>query len=271
MADIELKHHDVGAGEPTVALIHGFSSGPEDWAAQAEHLSARHRVISVALRGHGISDRGAAPMSMEQLATDCLEILSYKGITNAILAGHSMGTRVAIEAHRQAPDVVEGLILMDGSNATSQSDVGSALAGFESTVAELGYAGFAKMLFAQMFYDAKHDALKERYIERALKVPEDVGTPLYKNLITWDGTVTSDALQAAKIPILVVQSTTRDAKGGRRALEPGEIGAYESFVLKHAAHADVVGMPGLGHYTMIEAPAEVNQAIDAWLDQHSLR
>ena len=53
MADIELKHHDVGAGEPTVVLIHGFSSGPEDWAAQAEHLSARHRVISVALRGHG--------------------------------------------------------------------------------------------------------------------------------------------------------------------------------------------------------------------------
>ncbi|MEM9355776.1 MAG: alpha/beta hydrolase [Pseudomonadota bacterium] len=271
MADIELKHEDVGSGSPAIMLIHGFSSGPEDWAGQAEHLASRHRVISVALRGHGISGRGEAPMSMEQLATDCLEILKDKGIDNAILAGHSMGTRVAIEAHRQAPDVVKGLILMDGSNSTAQSDLNAALANFEATVEKLGYTGFAKMLFEQMFYDPKHDALKERYVARALKVPEEVGTPLYKNLITWDGTVTSKALAAADIPILVVQSTTRDAKGGRRTLEPGEVGAYESFVLQHATHADIVGMPGLGHYTMTEAPAEVNVAIDKWLDQHSLR
>lgn len=271
MTDIELKHDDAGAGSPAVVLIHGFSSGPEDWAAQAKHLSSRHRVISVALRGHGISDRGSAPMSMEQLATDCLDLLAKKGIDSAILAGHSMGTRVAIEAHRQSPSVVKGLILMDGSNSTSQSDLDTALAGFEAGVDKMGYAGFAKMLFEQMFYDPKHDALKERYVARALKVPEEVGKPLYQNLITWDGTVTQGALQAAKIPILVVQSTTRDAKGGRRALEPGEIGAYENFVLKHAPHADVVGMPGLGHYTMIEAPDEVNAAIDNWLDQHSLR
>ena len=271
MADIELKHDDAGSGDPAIILIHGFSSGPEDWAAQAKHLASKHRVISVALRGHGISERGSAPMSMEQLATDCLEILQDKGIGNAILGGHSMGTRVAIEAHRQAPAVVKGLILMDGSNATSQSDLDTALAGFETALKDLGYDGFAKMLFEQMFYDAKHDALKEQCVARALKVPEEIGSPLYKNLITWDGTVTENALRAAQIPILVVQSTTRDAKGGRRALEPGEVGAYESFVLKHAPHADVVGMPGLGHYTMIEAPGEVNAAIDKWLDQHGLR
>ena len=271
MADIELKHDDVGTGSPAIVLIHGFSSGPEDWAAQAEHLSSRHRVISVALRGHGITGRGDAPMSMEQLATDCLEILQDKGIDGAILAGHSMGTRVAIEAHRQAPTVVKGLILMDGSNSTSQSDLDTALAHFEATLSDIGYTSFAKKLFEQMFYDPKHDALKERYVARALKVTEEIGAPLYRNLITWDGTVTRDALRNANIPVLVVQSTTRDAKGGRRALEPGEVGAYESFVVQYATHADVVGMPGLGHYTMTEAPAEVNAAIDSWLDKHSLR
>ena len=174
---------------------------------------------------------------MEQLATDCLEIQSDKGITKAILAGHSMRTRVVIETHRQAPDIVKGLILMDGSNATSSTDLDTALAGFQSTDAELRYAGSAKMLFARMFYDSKHDAWKERFIECALKVPEDIGTPLHKNIITWDGTVSSAAMQAANILILVVQSTTRDAKDGRRALEPGE----------------------------------VNRTIEAWLDQHSLR
>lgn len=271
MSDIELRHTGQGAGSPAILLVHGFSSGPEDWAAQAEHLAKRHRVISVGLRGHNVSERGTADMSMEQLATDCLDLLRSKGIDRAIVAGHSMGTRIAIEAHRQAPQLVAGLILADGSNSTALADLDTALAGFEAALADVGYTAFAEGLFAQMFNDPKHDALKQKYIARALAVPEEVGRPLYRNLITWDGRVAREALEAAAIPILVIQSTTRDAGGGRRPLEPGETGPYEAFVSRHAPHAEVVALPGFGHYTMIEAPAEVNAAIDAWLDKNDLR
>lgn len=271
MADIELKHEDQGSGRPAIVLVHGFCSGPEDWRPQAGHLAARHRVISVALRGHGISARGGAPMSMEQLAADCIELLRAKGIGSAVFGGHSMGTRIAIEAHRQAPDLVKGLILLDGSNATAIADLDTALAGFRTGVAENGYRAFAEGLFAQMFYDPRHDALKARYIARALAVPEEIGKPLYENLITWDGTVAREAIAAASVPILVIQSTTRDAAGGRRPLQSGEIGAYETFVQGLAPHAGIVGLPGLGHYTMLEDPAAVNRAIDSWLDNHGLR
>ena len=271
MADIELKHSDSGSGDPALVFVHGFCSGPEDWAPQADHFAARHRIIAIGLRGHGISDRGSAEMSMEQLATDCLDLLREKGIGRAIFAGHSMGTRIAIEAHRQAPDVVAGLVLVDGSNSTAVADLETAMAGFETVIAEQGYSAFADALFGQMFYDTKHDALKEKYIARARAVPEDIAKPLYRNLITWDGTVTPDALRNASIPILVIQSTTRDAAGGRRPLEPDEVGVYEDYVKKYAPHADVVAMPGFGHYTMLEAPDETNKAIDGWLDQHNLR
>ncbi len=271
MADIELKHADQGSGAPAIVLIHGFCSGPEDWQPQADHLAGRHRVISVALRGHGISERGSAPMGMEQLARDCLELVRAKGLDRVVFGGHSMGTRIALEACRQAPETVNGLILLDGSNATAMADAETALAGFRTVVAEQGYAAFAEALFAQMFYDPQQDELKQRLIARALKVPEETGRPLYENLIKWDGAVARSAIAGANVPILVVQSTTRDAAGGRRALKPGETGAYEALVLEHAPHADIVAVPGVGHFTMLEAPDEVNAAIDKWLEKNNLR
>ena len=271
MTGTGLVHEDVGSGDPAVMLIHGFASGIEDWAAQQRHLSARHRVVSVALRGHGVSERGDAAMTMEQAAADCLGLLKAKGIARAVLAGHSMGTRIALEAHRQAPETVVGLILVDGSNATAIADLETARDGFRKTIAEKGYSGFAEPLFAQMFYDPKFDELKARYIARALKVHAENGLAHYESLITWDGTVARQAISEAAAPILVIQSTTRDASGGRRTLEPGEVGAYESLVKEHAPGADIVAMPGLGHYTMIEAPEAVNASIDQWLDSHALR
>ncbi len=271
MSDIDLRHSDAGEGNPVIVLVHGFASGPEDWQPQADHLAARHRVITVALRGHGISARGQAAMTMEQLAADCLELIRAKGIDRAVFGGHSMGTRIAIDAHRQAPDLVKGLILADGSNSTALADLDAVLAGFRTAVAATGYRAFAEALFAQMFYDPELDDLKQKLIARALAVPEQIGRPLYENLIRWDGTRARDALSAADIPILVVQSTTRDASGGRRTLQAGEVGAYERFVAQLAPHAEIVGLPGYGHYTMLEAADEVNSAIDRWLDRHNLR
>jgi len=271
MSDIELQYVDRGTGTPAIVFIHGFASGPEDWAPQAEYFAGRHRVVSVALRGHGTSERGTAEMTIEQLAADCLAVLEARGIDRAILAGHSMGTRVAIEGHRQAPDRVCGLILLDGSNATALTTLDDALGHFDRTIAERGYLGFAEPLFAQMFFDPKHNTLKQKLVARALKVPEETGKPLYQHMIRYDASVVPGALQMANVPILVIQSTTRSATGARRTLEPGEVGVYENFVLRHAPGADIVTMAGLGHYTMLEAPAEVNQTIEDWMARHHLR
>ncbi|MGI9524807.1 MAG: alpha/beta fold hydrolase [Hyphomicrobiaceae bacterium] len=271
MAEIPIECHDAGAGEPAIVLVHGFCSGPEDWRFQVEHLAQHHHVIAPGLRGHGITMRGSSPMSIEQLATDCLDLMDEKGAQHAIVGGHSMGTRIAIEMCRQAPKRVRGLILVDGSNTTAKTDLEAALASYNDSIVERGYTAVTEALFAQMTFDPKHDAMKQAFIVRARAVPEAIGLPLYRNLIVWDGTVARDVLAATRVPILVLQSTTRETMGSRRTLQPGERGAYETLVLDNAPHADVVGFSGLGHYTMLEAPDEVNAAIDAWSDEHSLR
>lgn len=270
MSEIELDHTDQGSGSPALVLIHGFSSGREDWQAQADHFAGRHRVIAPALRAHGATPRGAAPMTIPQLATDCLDLVRSKGIDSAIVGGHSMGTRVALEMARQAPELVRGLLLLDGSN-TALAGKEAALESFDRAVSEVGYPTFARKLFEAMFFDPAHAALSDKLVQRALAVPDETAHELYRNMVIWDGDDAPTVMQGIHVPALVLQSTTRGADNVRRTLEPGETGAYETLISRFVRTSEIVEMPGLGHFITYEAPDQVNAAIDAFLDKHGLR
>ncbi|MCB1511200.1 MAG: alpha/beta hydrolase [Hyphomicrobiaceae bacterium] len=270
MTDITLHHTDQGNGAPALFWIHGFSSGLEDWDAQVAHFSPRHRNIAVALRGHGASERGTRDMTIPQLAEDCLAILREKKIDSVVVAGHSMGTRIALELAQQAPEIVKGLILVDGSN-TALAGGATAIEAFDKAVLERGYPAFARGLFEAMFFDDKWSELSKQLVDRALSVPVTTAHALYRNMVRWDGDVADAAMAAVRVPVLVIQSTTRGAENVRRTLKQGETGSYEALVLKHIPSAEVVALPGLGHFVSYEAPREVNAAIDAFLDGENLR
>ena len=259
---ITLFDIDEGAGEPVFLLIHGFCSGKEDWEPQIEALAKTNRVIAPDLRGHGASPRGSAEMTIEQLAADCIAHVNAKGVNHMVVAGHSMGTRVALEIARQAPDKVFGLLLVDGSNgAAGQRD--AAVQAFEDTIAADGFEAFARNLFEQMFFDPQHEGLAEKLVARALAVPEETARPLYRNMTVWDGDTAETAIADARVPILALQSTTRDANG-RRSLERDERGPYVELVARNAPQTEVVLFPGLGHFVTREAPEQVNVAIESW-------
>lgn len=270
MNDITLHHVDEGQGEPALLWIHGFSSGLEDWDAQVAHFSPRHRNIAVALRGHGQTDRGTRDMSIPQLAEDCVALLREKGVGSVVVAGHSMGTRIALEVARQMPDIVKGLILVDGSN-TALGGKDYAVEAFDQKVLDVGYPAYARNLFEAMFFDDKWTDLSKRLVDRALSVPVKTAHALYRNMVLWDGDHAQAVMAGVNVPVLVLQSTTRGADNLRRTLKPGETGSYEAVVLKNIPDAKVVAMPGLGHFVSYEAPDAVNAAIDTWLDEAKLR
>lgn len=269
MSEIELHHTDTGSGKPALLFIHGFSSGLEDWDAQAAHFSGRHRVIAPALRGHGKTPRGTAEMTIPQLATDCLDLVRGKGITSLVVAGHSMGTRIALDIARQAPELVRGLLLVDGSN-TALAGKEAALTAFDEVVAAQGYGAYAKGLFEAMFFDDRHAALSKRLVDRALAVPEETAHSLYRNMILWDGDEAQKVMAATTVPTLVIQSTTRGADNARRTLAAGETGAYETLITSHIPDAEIVAMPGLGHFVTYEDAGTVNAAIGRFLAKHGL-
>lgn len=263
-ADITLAALDEGAGEPAFLLIHGLCSGKEDWQPQVEMLAHTNRVIAVDLRGHGETPRGTASISMEQLAADCLEHVRAKGLKQLVVAGHSMGTRVAFEIANQAPDMVNGLLLVDGSNGAA-GRAQQAHDEFENILQQKSWREFAQGLFEQMFFDDAHKALEAQLVERALSVPEETGIALYRSMLVWDGEKAEVSMREARVPILVIQSTTRSPGGtSRKPLDRGERGPYPELVARNAPQAEISLFPGRGHFVTREAPAEVNAAIDSW-------
>jgi pimeloyl-ACP methyl ester carboxylesterase len=97
---------------PAVVFIHGAQNDHSVWALQTRYL-AHHGfgVLAVDLPGHGRS-KGPALPSVEAMAAWLLGILDAAGVTKAVLAGHSMGSLIALEAACQAPERVAGLALL---------------------------------------------------------------------------------------------------------------------------------------------------------------
>src|SRR5205085_6346113 len=96
----------------TVMFVHGAAHDHSVWALQSRYF-AHHGfdVLAVDLPGHGRS-AGPALDSVEAMASWVLGLLDANGIKQAMLAGHSLGSLVALDACRQGPDRVSRLALL---------------------------------------------------------------------------------------------------------------------------------------------------------------
>jgi pimeloyl-ACP methyl ester carboxylesterase len=111
------------ANLPTIVFIHGAQNDHSVWALQSRYF-AHHgfSVLAIDLPGHGRS-KGDALTSVESMAAWLLEFLQAAGVKQAQLAGHSMGSLIALEARHQNPSKVSKLMLLGTAYPMKVSDV----------------------------------------------------------------------------------------------------------------------------------------------------
>lgn len=124
------------AALPTVVFIHGAQNDHSVWGLQSRWFAHHgYGVLAVDLPGHGRSG-GPALASVEAMADWLLALLDAAGVRRALLAGHSMGSLVALEAASRAPGRVRGLAMLgttwpmkvsDSLLATSRDDENAAI------------------------------------------------------------------------------------------------------------------------------------------------
>ncbi|ROR32546.1 alpha/beta fold hydrolase [Inmirania thermothiophila] len=97
---------------PAVVLLHGSAQDHTVWLWQSRYL-AHHgwRVLAVDLPGHGRSEGPPLPR-IEDLAGWTAALLEAAGAGRAVLAGHSMGSLVALETAATEPDRAAALVLV---------------------------------------------------------------------------------------------------------------------------------------------------------------
>jgi pimeloyl-ACP methyl ester carboxylesterase len=97
---------------PAVVLIHGALNDHSVWALQSRHLAHHgHAVLAVDLPGHGRSE-GPALDSVEALADWIVALLAAAGVERAALAGHSLGSLIALEAAARLGEAAQALVMI---------------------------------------------------------------------------------------------------------------------------------------------------------------
>jgi pimeloyl-ACP methyl ester carboxylesterase len=137
-----------GVGEPGVIAVHGLSQTAWIWAPVARRLGGANglrRVVTMDLRGHGLSDAPTDDGAYELpvLASDVVAVAEGSGLLPAgdagaarvVLAGHGFGAIVAATAGFELGDRCAGLVLVDGGweflEASTGVDVDEFLRGID--------------------------------------------------------------------------------------------------------------------------------------------
>ncbi|MEC3919638.1 alpha/beta fold hydrolase [Nocardia sp. CDC160] len=89
-----LRVHAYGPADGNVlVLVHGWTCCLEYWNPQINAFAGEYRVVAYDVRGHGESESGSAPLTVDQLADDLAEVLDavLRPGQRAVLVGHSLG------------------------------------------------------------------------------------------------------------------------------------------------------------------------------------
>lgn len=103
-------------GAPTVVAIHGITANAWSWDPVAHQLAGGLEVVAIDLRGRGRSWTQPGPVGLRQHADDVAAVIEQVG-GPVVVAGHSMGTYVALLLADRHPALVRSLVLVDGGTA----------------------------------------------------------------------------------------------------------------------------------------------------------
>ena len=238
-------------GEPLL-LLHGYTDSSRSFSLMVPHLS-RYRLLIPDQRGHGGSDAPACCYSPSQFADDARLFLDSLRIVQANVAGHSLGSMVAISLAADHPSRVSRLVLI-GSTALVPVKRGDWL--YDNALALKAPLDPASQ-FMRDWHPANQPTPVDPVFAEAVR-REFMTIPLH----VWRGVMRELAsvpvgrhAADVKAPVLVLS-------GGKDPLFPAE---HHASLLKAFPHAQAQVFAELGHNPNWEKPKEVAEAIDQFI------
>lgn len=231
-----------GKGSPTLVLVHGWSCDGTFFARQLPELAKEHRVVTVDLIGHGRSDKPEIKYDGKTLGRSVLAAMDAAGVDKAVLIGHSMGLPVIRSVYADAPSRVIGLVSLDGSVFSGS---------FGNFIEQMkGPSGLdnRKRMLQTMFAPSTSQELRDEITKKMTAAPEHVAVSAMEF-----GVPSQLWKQAVSVPTLAIQQKRPSSQSTRPQFE------------RAFTNLDYREMEGVGHFLMMEKPAEVNAIILPWV------
>jgi pimeloyl-ACP methyl ester carboxylesterase len=245
---VAISYQVLGNGPVSVVFVHGWLGDRTYWRHQLDHFASAHRVVALDLAGHGDSGVDRDQWTYRAFGEDVAAVVRSLKLERVVLVGHSMGGPVILEAARLVPEKVIGLVAVDAlqdPEAPGMTDaaVDAFLVPFESD-----FANAVRTLVGRAMFVPRSDAaLKAWIVEDMASASPTVGIGALRSNMLWASTTRSDALAALRSPIRLINSD----------LFPTDSAAVSRYGMQ------VVIMPGLGHFVMLEDPATFNDLLSS--------
>jgi pimeloyl-ACP methyl ester carboxylesterase len=110
--DAKIYYEVYGKGQPIVLLHGGLFGSTVEMTEFIEKLKKNHQVIAISTRGHGKSELGSEPVSLEQRATDAMAVINAVTKDSVTVIGFSDGGYAAYQLAAMFPDRVKKMVVM---------------------------------------------------------------------------------------------------------------------------------------------------------------
>lgn len=111
---IQLHYLDHPGDGPPLILMPGLTANAHSFDGLiAAGLNEKHRVLTLDLRGRGLSDKPETGYSMADHAADVLALLDSLGLEQALLGGHSFGGLLTYYMAANFPERFSKLVVLD--------------------------------------------------------------------------------------------------------------------------------------------------------------
>ena len=240
--------------QPVLCFSNSLGTDFRIWDQVAAHFAEDYCLLLYDKRGHGLSDLGRGPVTIDRHVDDLLAIADHFGIERFGLVGLSIGGMIGQRLAVRAPGRLAALVLCDTAPKIGDAET------WNGRIAAVERGGV----------EAIGDAVMERWFTEAYRRDEPQTLRLWRNMLTRqsaagyaascaairDADLTADTGRIA-VPTLVVvgdqdRSTPPDLVGAMAERIPG-------------AHYAVI--EGAGHLPCIEQPEALAGLIADLLDQ----
>jgi pimeloyl-ACP methyl ester carboxylesterase len=255
-ADAEIFYEVLGDGPPVV-LLHAFPASHELWLPAAQSLTSRYRVILPDLRGHGASESGEGPATMEKHAGDLARVMDDAEVGRAAFAGVSIGGYILFEFWRRYRGRVASLAFIDTKAQPDNDQARANRLQSAADVLEKGVEQFVDSMVPKLLGETTQRTRPD-LIDSARKLmlrmsPQDISL-VQRGMAERPDSVST--LKTINVPTLIVvgDEDTLSTPSDGELMRQNILGAQMK-VIPHA-----------GHYAVWEQPEDVGKVMRQFLD-----
>lgn len=266
-----LKMERHGAHGRPLILIPGLQGGPWVWQQTIAQLQKNHVVYAVTLAGF---DGMPVPVDggnlFDRADASLLRLIEQHKIDKPVLVGHSLGGTLALRFAGEHPDLVSGVVAVDGlpifpGMERVSAEQRQAMAGqMRSTMAASTPEQFQAQSLGYMQKIGVIDPLvAARYAPMNARSDIKASAQYMAEDLAFDGRA---GLKNADVPILEISPyNAPDFSVPPMVMSEAQKLAYYQSLLANAPNAKVLSISPSRHFVMLDQPAKFQQALDDFL------